>query len=193
MNSTEQKNESDTPTLVKLAWGLAGAGDLLPETFEIMKKLNEKGNIKITAILSQAAVKVLKMYKLWDALPTIVHKVRVEQDANTPFVVGSLQLGKFDALLVAPTTGNSVAKIVHGISDSLLTNVVSMTNRTKVPIFILPVEKKGKVVVTTLPDGNKLELLTRDLDADNTEKLQKMKGITVLEEPKEILKIIEQI
>jgi|APSaa5957512576_1039674.scaffolds.fasta_scaffold77712_1 archaeoflavoprotein AfpA len=193
MNSTEQKNESDTPTLVKLAWGLAGAGDLLPETFEIMKKLNEKGNIKITAILSQAAVKVLKMYKLWDALPTIVHKVRVEQDANTPFVVGSLQLGKFDALLVAPTTGNSVAKIVHGISDSLLTNVVSMTNRTKVPIFILPVEKKGKVVVTTLPDGNKLELLTRDLDADNTEKLQKMKGITVLEEPKEILKIIEQV
>jgi flavoprotein len=158
-----------------------------------MKKLNEKGNIKITAILSQAAVKVLKMYKLWDALPTIVHKVRVEQDANTPFVVGSLQLGKFDALLVAPTTGNSVAKIVHGISDSLLTNVVSMTNRTKVPIFILPVEKKGKVVVTTLPDGNKLELLTRDLDADNTEKLQKMKGITVLEEPKEILKIIEQV
>jgi archaeoflavoprotein AfpA len=193
MNSTEQKNESDTPTLVKLAWGLAGAGDLLPETFEIMKKLNEKGNIKITAILSQAAVKVLKMYKLWDALPTIVHKVRVEQDANTPFVVGSLQLGKFDALLVAPTTGNSVAKIVHGISDSLLTNVVSMTNRTKVPIFILPVEKKGKVVVTTLPDENNLELLTRDLDADNTEKLQKMKGITVLEEPKEILKIIEQV
>jgi archaeoflavoprotein AfpA len=193
MNSTEQKNESDNSTLVKLAWGLAGAGDLLPETFEIMKELNEKGNIKITAILSQAAVKVLKMYKLWDTLPTIVHKVRVEQDANTPFVVGSLQLGKFDALLVAPTTGNSVAKIVHGISDSLLTNVVSMTNRTKVPIFILPVEKKGKVVVTTLPDGNKLELLTRDLDADNTEKLQKMKGITVLEEPKEILKIIEQI
>ncbi len=180
-----------TQGVIKLAWGITGAGDFMPQTFEAMGNLKKKGGIKITAILSQAAVKVVKTYKLWDRLPIIADKILIEKDANTPFIVGALQTGKFNALLVAPTTGNSTAKIVHGISDSLLTNVVSMTNRTKTPIFILPVEKEGREVKTMLPDGSMLELLTRDMDAQNTAKLRKMGGISVLETPEEIKRITE--
>ncbi len=180
-----------TRGVIKLAWGITGAGDFMPQTFEAMGNLKKKGGIKITAILSQAAVKVVKIYKLWDRLPAIADKILIEKDANTPFIVGALQTGKFNALLVAPTTGNSTAKIVHGISDSLLTNVVSMTNRTKTPIFILPVEKEGREVKTMLPDGSMLELLTRDMDAQNTAKLRKMGGISVLETPEEIKRITE--
>ncbi len=172
--------------IFKLAWGITGAGDLLPEIFEVMKDLNATGSIKITAILSKAAVQVIKIYRLWDTLEIIADKILIEKDANTPFVVGALQTGKYDTLLVAPLTGNSAAKIAHGISDSLLTNVVSMTNRTKTKIYVLPVEREGNVVNTTLPNGAKLELLTRDLDASNTEKIRNMKGITVFESPEEI-------
>jgi archaeoflavoprotein AfpA len=172
--------------LFKLAWGITGAGDLMPETFEVMKELQATGTMKITAILSIAAVQVVKIYRLWDSLEIIADKILVEKNANSPFVVGALQTGKYNALLVAPVTGNSAAKIAHGISDSLLTNVVSMTNRTKTKIYLLPVEREGNVVNTTLPDGSKLELLTRDLDASNTEKLRNMKGITVLDSPEEI-------
>lgn len=172
--------------LFRLAWGITGAGDLLPETFEVMKELQATGTMKITAILSIAAVQVVKIYRLWDSLEIIADKILIEKNANSPFVVGALQTGKYDTLLVAPVTGNSVAKIVHGISDSLLTNVVSMTNRTKTKIYLLPVEREGNEVNTTLPDGSKLELLTRDLDASNTEKLRNMKGITVFDSPEEI-------
>jgi len=65
-----------------------------------------------------------------------------------------------------------------------------MTNRTKTQVFILPVEKEGNEVITTLPDGSKLELFTRDLDAQNTAKLQKMKGISVLDTPEDIKKVL---
>lgn len=183
-NNTVSNEKTQRP--IKLAWGITGAGDFMPQTFEAMGNLKKKGGIKITAILSQAAVNVVKIYGLWDRLPTIADKILTEKDANTPFIVGALQTGKYDALLVAPTTGNSTAKIVHGISDSLLTNVVSMTNRTKTPIFILPVEKEGREVKTILPDGSILALLTRDIDAQNTAKLRKMKGISVLDTPNEI-------
>lgn len=194
-DTTEQNNgsEKNDHKLVKLAWGITGAGDLMPESFEAMKELKNNNQIEITAFLSLAAVKVVKVYRLWDSLPEIADKILLEKDSNTPFIVGSLQTGRFDALLVAPTTGNSVAKIVHGISDSLVTNAVSMTNRTKIKTFILPVEREGNQVRTTLPDGSILELLTRDLDAENTAKLMKMKGISVLERPEDIQRILGQI
>jgi flavoprotein len=65
-----------------------------------------------------------------------------------------------------------------------------MTTRTKTPVFILPVEREGNEVNTTLPDGSKLELFTRDLDAQNTAKLQTIKGISVLDAPEDIKKLI---
>ena len=191
-NSTDRAPDSaiKIPRPYKLAWGITGAGDLITEIFEAMKDLKKNGNYKITAILSKAAVKVVKAYRLWNTLPTIADKILVEKDANTPFIVGALQTRKFDALLVAPTTGNSVAKIAHGIADTLITNAVAMTTRTKTQVFILPVEKEGNEVNTTLPDGSKLELVTRDLDAQNTAKLRKIKGILVLDAPEDIKKLI---
>jgi archaeoflavoprotein AfpA len=191
-NSKSQTPDSaiEIPRPYKLAWGITGAGDLIAEIFEAMQDLKENGNFKITAVLSKAAVRVIKLYRLWDTLPTIADKIMIEQDSNTPFIVGALQTRKFKALLVAPATGNSVAKIACGIADTLITNAVSMTTRTKTPVFMLPVEKEGNEVNTTLPDGSKLELFTRDLDAQNTEKLRKIKGITVLDAPEDIKKLI---
>ena len=179
----------DVEKRIRLAWAITGAGDLIAEIFEIMKDLKDSGNFKITAVLSKAAIKVLKAYRLWDTLPTIAEKILVEKDANTPFIVGALQTRKYDALLVAPVTGNSAAKIAHGIADTLITNAVAMTTRTKTPVYVLPVEKEGNEVNTTLPDGSKLELFTRDLDAQNTAKLGKIKGISVLDDPEDIKRI----
>ena len=190
-HSTDQAPDSaiEIPRPYKLAWAITGAGDLIAEIFEAMKDLKKSGNFKITAILSKAAVKVIKAYRLWDILPTIADKILVEKDANTPFIIGALQTRKYDALLVAPVTGNSAAKIAHGIADTLITNAVAMTTRTKTPVFVLPVEKEGNEVNTTLPDGSKLELITRDLDAQNTAKLGKIKGISVLDTPEDIKRI----
>ncbi len=36
--------------------------------------------------------------------------VRIEIDANTQFLAGQLQVGRYDFLLIAPATSNTVAK-----------------------------------------------------------------------------------
>ena len=174
----------------KIVWGITGAGDLITEIFEVMEEVSRMKDLEISAVLSKAAVTVLRWYKLQDKLDSMVNRVFVEKDANTPFVVGPLQVGQYDGLLVAPLTANSVAKIVSGIADTLITNAVSQTNKTNMDIYVLPVDQKKGTTTTILPGNEKLELTIRDIDVDNTNRLKKMKGIIVLEKPQEIKKVV---
>ena len=171
---------------LKLAWGITGSGDLLPETFSVMSTVKKSPDIRITAVLSKAAVKVVRWYKLWDELEHMADHVLKEEDANTPFVVGKLQTGGFDCLLVAPATANTVAKIVHGIADSIISNAGAQTNKVATPIYIMPVDQRGGTTITRLPGGEKLELKIRPVDIDNARKLASMDGIRVLAGPEEI-------
>jgi len=177
---------------MKIVWGITGSGDLLPETFEVMSELAKTRDLEVTIVLSKDAVKVVKWYRLWDKLSNISSKVFIEQDANTPFIVGPLQTGKFNFFLVAPTTANTVAKIVNGIADTIITNAVAQANKANVDIYILPVDQKKGTITTILPSGKKLELTMRDIDIENTSKLRKMKGIRVLEKPEEIKTIVSK-
>jgi archaeoflavoprotein AfpA len=174
----------------RIVWGITGSGDLISEVFSVMDELAQEKELEITAVLSKAAVTVLNWYKLKDKLPSIARKVFIEEDANTPFIVGPLQTGQFDCLLVAPATANTVAKVVNGIADTIITNAISQTNKTNINIYILPVDQKKGTTITTLPGGKKLELTMRDIDVENTNKLKDMKGITILTSTGEIKSII---
>ncbi|MFX1251341.1 MAG: archaeoflavoprotein AfpA [Promethearchaeota archaeon] len=178
--------------MLKIVWGITGAGDLLPEIFEVMSEIVKVKDLEITAVVSKAAQKVLKWYKLWDKLEIMVHRILVEKDANTPFIIGPAQTGKYDCLLIAPASANTTAKIVNGIADSLITNLVAQTNKTDLEISILPVDQRNETRTTVLPDGKKLELSMREIDVQNTIKLRKMKGMIVLEEPGDIKTIIHR-
>ncbi|MBW2368551.1 MAG: archaeoflavoprotein AfpA [Deltaproteobacteria bacterium] len=175
---------------MRIVWGITGAGDLLPEIVGVMQEVVERNNVVVTAVLSKPAVMVVKWYKLWHRLNDLTDDVLIEKDANTPFIVGPLQTGKYDRLLVAPATANSVAKIVTGIADTLITNAVSQTNKTRIPIYILPVDREMKTTTTVLPGGEKLALTMRLIDVENTSRLRKMKGITVLENQHEIKAVL---
>ncbi|MHB0980187.1 MAG: archaeoflavoprotein AfpA [Thermoleophilia bacterium] len=171
---------------LKVVWGITGSGDLMPETFAAMTALKEKGDVQTTAVLSKAAVKVVRWYKLWEQLEAIAKDVLIEEDANTPFIVGRLQTGRFDCLLVAPLTANSAAKIAHGVADTIITNAVAQTNKIDVPIFLMPVDQRAGTTLTTLPGGEKLELAIRSVDIENAQKLAAMDGIVVLSGPQDI-------
>ncbi len=176
----------------KIVWGITGSGDLITEVFAVMDELAQEKELEITAVLSKAAVKVVNWYKLKDKLNTLARKVLVEEDANTPFIVGPLQTGQFDCLLVAPATANTVAKVVNGIADTIITNAISQTNKTNIKIYILPVDQTKGTTITTLPGGKKLELTMRDIDVENTAKLRNMKGITTLANTEEIKVIVRK-
>jgi archaeoflavoprotein AfpA len=176
----------------RIVWGITGSGDLISKVFAVMDELAQEKDLAITAVLSKAAVRVVNWYKLLDKLHSIARKVFIEEDANTPFIVGPLQTGQFDCLLVAPATANTVAKVVNGIADTIITNAISQTNKTNINIYILPVDQKKGTTITTLPGGKKLELTMRDIDVENTNKLRNMKGITTLTNTSEIKSAIHK-
>ncbi|MCP8320981.1 MAG: archaeoflavoprotein AfpA [archaeon] len=179
---------------MKIAWGITGSGDHLPETIQVIKRVVERGDAKVQAFLSKSAVIVVRWYKLWNELEEISPKIMVEESANFPFIAGQLQIGKFKFLLVAPATANTVAKIVNGIADSLVTNAVSQAHKGNVPIYILPVDRETETgkITTTLPTGEKIDLTMREVDIMNFRKLKEMEGIKVITSPHEIEEIIKR-
>jgi archaeoflavoprotein AfpA len=160
------------PKKRKVAWGITGCGDRLPETIGVMKDIKKgyKNEVDIRVYLSKAGEQVIKRYKLYDQLIQSFDKVWVEFGPNSPFLAGDLELGKFEFLLIAPATSNTVAKIAAGIGDSLLCNSANMALKSYVPVYIMPSDYKEGRVVTRLPDGKDFELRVRKEDAENSRK-----------------------
>jgi archaeoflavoprotein AfpA len=179
----------------RIAWGITGAGDLINETLEVMKGLKEayKGGVEIEVYLSKAGDQVLRFYRLGDELRDCFDQVQVERDANTPFITGRLQSGRFDFLLIAPATSNTVAKLAHGISDTMLTNGAIQALKAYIPVYVMPVDYREGTVVTILPNGKELELRVRKEDAENVSRISGMDGITTFEGPERIRDIFEAV
>ena len=135
-----------------LAWAITGAGHHLVESFDAFKRVKEENpGIRITIFASQSAEEVLRMYGLFDKLATIaggdyLEEIFLEskQGRSSP-KVGRFLLNKYDALFVTPATSNTVAKIVHGIADSLPTNAVAQAIKGDVPAYIVPVDIEGTI------------------------------------------------
>ncbi|UCB61598.1 MAG: archaeoflavoprotein AfpA [Candidatus Bathyarchaeota archaeon] len=170
---------------MKIAWGITGSGDRLAESIDLAKSLQKRYGLDIDIILSKAGEMVVTWYKLVGSLKQNF-RVFIESTPNTPFLIGPLQLGKYDFLLICPATANTTAKIAHGIADSLLSNCVAQAMKAGIPVFIFPVDQKAGKVETLLPNKKKLTLYMRDVDLENAEKLRHMNGIAVLSSPSEI-------
>jgi archaeoflavoprotein AfpA len=177
----------------RILWGITGCGDYLSESVDVMKALKEKYGLNVDVVLSKAGQLVVKRYKLLDAIMQNFDKVFVEKNANTPFLIGPLQLGKYDFLLLCPASANTVAKLAHGIADSLLTNCAAQAIKAGVHIYVFPVDQKLGKIVTTLPSGKKITLNMRQVDVENAGKLKLMKGMTVLSTPNDVESVISKL
>ncbi len=177
---------------LKIAWGITGCGDHLKESLDIMKELAKEHNLDIRVFLSEAGEMVVKWYKLYNDLKTSFPKTFGEKSPNIPFLGGDLQTGKYDFLIIMPSTSNTAGKIAAGISDTLLTNAAALAMKAKVPVYIFPADQVRGEITTDLPGGKKLTLTMRDVDIDAVEKLRKMNGITVLVRPDEIREIVKK-
>lgn len=178
----------------KIAWGITGSGDRLSETIGIMKELKGKyqNEVDVKVFLSKAGEQVVKWYRLYDHLKQNFERIWVELNSNSPFLAGDLELRKFEFLLIAPATSNTVAKIAVGITDTLLCNSAIMALKGNVPVYIMPSDHKEGTVVTKLPNGRDLELRVRKEDAENTRKLSRMENVFVLKEPENICEVFKR-
>lgn len=176
--------------MFKLMWGITGTGYLLDECIDLMKELQTEHDADLTVILTKEGAAVVKWYKKWLALTEAVKRVKIEKTPNIPFYAGPLQLGKYDMFLVCPTSANSIAKIVNGIADTLVTNCVAQAIKGGVNVHIFPSDQDLEPIVTTRPDGSPLVLKIRDIEIQNIENLKKMEGIIVIQEFSDIKDLI---
>jgi archaeoflavoprotein AfpA len=178
----------------KVAWGITGAGDKIAEFIEVMKEVKEEydGTVEIQVFLSKAAEMVLKFYRLEEDLKRNFPKVQVEINSNSPFLAAWMQMRKYEFLLIAPATSNTVAKIAYGIGDTMLTNAAGMSLKAFVPVYLVPTDYEEKTVYTKLPNGKEMKLRIRKEDADNVRKLERMEDIHVLENPQKIREVFKE-
>jgi archaeoflavoprotein AfpA len=172
----------------KVAWGITGGGDKIAEILEVMKDLKKQSEdvVEIDVYISKAADTMLKFYRLEDDLRKNFSKVTVEVNANSPFLAGALQSGKYEFLLIAPASSNTVAKIANSIGDTLLTNAAIMSLKAFRPVYVLPTDYRESVVYTKLPNGKEMKLRVRKEEADQVRKLEAMEDMHVLESPQKM-------
>ncbi|MEG3225210.1 MAG: hypothetical protein BME94_06775 [Methanobacteriales archaeon Met13] len=146
---------------MKIAWGITGAGHLLLESVETLEKLSKEH--EITVILSAAGEEVLKMYGLYERVKALTggyyQELVLEKDQKFSYpLAGRFSLGRYGLLIVSPTTSNTIAKVVNGVSDSLITNAIAQAGKGKVQTIIVPVDLESGDVQTLLPSKLELEL-----------------------------------
>ena len=176
---------TETLKKCKIAWGITGGGDKIAEIVKIMIELKNQYEHKaeIHVFVSKNGETMLRFYKQFDLIKQEFSHFSVEMNPNAPFLAALLQSGKYDFFLVAPTTSNTVAKIVNGIGDTLITNSVIMSLKAFVPIYILPTDYKERVVYTKLPNGKEMKLRVRKEEAAQVRKLESMEDVHVFENP----------
>lgn len=178
----------------KVAWGITGSGEKILETVDIMQQMRDsyRKEFDIRVFISKAGDQVLKYYNLSQTLESQFDKTWTEINANAPFLAGQIQMGRYEFLLLAPATSNTVAKISLRIADTLLTNAAIMGQKTTTPLYIMPTDFREGTVVTKLPNGKDLEIKITKEDARHVENLSSMENTVVFEHPEEIPKIFAQ-
>jgi len=173
----------------RVAWGITGAGDKIAEYLDIMEQIKKQyaSSVDIHVFVSQAGDTVLKFYNLETRLKQSFEKIHVEVNANAPFLAAWVQMGKYEFLLIAPATSNTVAKIANGIGDTMLTNAAIMGLKAFKTVYVAPTDYKEGECVTKLPNGKEMRLRVRKEEVAQVDKLRAMDDMQVLEGPEDVV------
>lgn len=175
----------------KLIWGITGSGDCITEIVDLIIKIKQDFDLKITVILSINGEFVLKFYKLFNKLKEKIEDVKVEKGPNNPFVEGKMQTGYYDFIVISPVSGNTVAKIAYGIADSLISNCVAQALKGGQKVYLFPTDQERTDTTTILPSGKQFVLKLRKIDLDNIERLREMEDVILLKNYSNIYEIIK--
>jgi dihydromethanopterin reductase (acceptor) len=134
---------------MNVLWGMTGAGHLLAESADTIRKAAKKH--KITVVFSGAGYEVARMYGLLQKIEDCTQEtIKEEAQGWSHPLVGRVALKEYDAVIISPCTANSAAKIVCGIADSLVTNIVAQAVKSKTAVYVVPTDLQKKQE-TTLP------------------------------------------
>jgi len=159
----------------KIAWGITGAGHFLSSCIKNLLALNE-----VDVFLSQAAREILPSYGLWEKLSKSTHRILLDESASSRSVT-RLYSGEYKLVVIAPVTSNSIAKMVCGISDNLVTNLFAHAGKCQIPVVLLPCDSKPEINSLT-PQGVQVLVHAREVDLENLNRLANWPGVSVADD-----------
>jgi len=167
------------PEKPRLAWAVTGSGHYLEECLDIIRDLED-----VDLFYSRAGEEVIRMYG--HDPKTVNSKGRIYRDraASSP-PVGLFYRGDYHTLVVAPATSNTVAKMVLGLSDTLVTNVYAQAGKCRIPSIVLACDTEPEMD-TPAPDRI-VKVWPREIDLACTHKLRSFEATTVVENPDKLL------
>jgi flavoprotein len=161
--------DQDAP---RLAWALTGSGHYLRECLELATRLEH-----VDLYLSAAASEVLTMYGY--NLAALREKMRVYRDTTASSApVALFYAGRYRGLVIAPATSNTVAKLVWGISDSLVSNIFAQAGKCRIPSIVFACDTAPELD-SEAPRGI-VKVYPRKIDLDNTERLKQFEATRVV-------------
>ncbi len=176
-----------------IVWCLTGGGDFFDENYKVFSKLYLEGH-PVLAIFSNAGAVVQNRYGffwkltklkskndnalfLFESQGGLQNNIRILlEKANIPYNVfpqdQAFSLGiwlanqKVKCIIASPLTANSVAKLTHGIADTLIVNILSSGKKANQLIGIFPTDRSSDSILTTLPVRQKKPLRKESISID---------------------------
>ena len=167
------------PEKPRLAWAVTGSGHYLDECLDIIRDLDG-----VDLFYSRAGEEVVRMYGHDPKAINNEGRVYRDRAASSP-PVGLFYRGDYHTLVVAPATSNTVAKMVLGLSDSLVTNVYAQAGKCRIPSIVLACDTEPEMD-TPAPD-RVVRVWPREIDLAHTHKLRSYDATTVVENPEKLL------
>jgi dihydromethanopterin reductase (acceptor) len=155
----------------RLAWAITGSGHYLRECLDIIHTLQD-----VDLFLSKAAAEVLQQYGYR-------HQVgKVFQDKTASSVpVELFYQGRYHSLVIAPATSNTIAKMVCGISDNLVTNLYAQAGKTRIPSILFACDTAPELE-SEAPRDKVVKVYPRRIDLENVAKIKTFEATTVVED-----------
>jgi flavoprotein len=167
----------------KICWVVTGAGHFLREVVDLLPPPRSAD-----VYLTRAAVEVAARYRALDGIERGGRKVVREADHSSSAII-LFSMGRYDALVVAPATSNTVAKCALGIADSLASTFFAQAGTSRVPAIVLPTDAESEVVSVT-PSGKSIRVAPRPIDILHADTLARFPGVSVARSPEELARLI---
>jgi flavoprotein len=155
----------------RLAWAITGSGHYLRECLDIMHTLHD-----VDLFLSKAAAEVLQQYGYKHTAGKVYHD---KTASSVP--VELFYQGHYHSLVIAPVTSNTIAKMVCGISDNLVTNLYAQAGKTLIPSIIFACDTAPELE-SDAPRDNVVKVYPRKIDLENIAKIKTYEATTVVED-----------